>query len=199
MKKLIAVASCLFALLPCTGVLQPGTPVLWIHPRQLVNGGNALEGQCVKMEVVFFYRAFLQQDSLFQKCTVEGKFRQSGKIEDEVVLYNVLIPDNIFLRYYAVLTEGSCLTLAGIIRKSDGPWTRFEVFELSEGWKADSAGGVTEMREVFPFQKLFAPDSSDMRMKSVMDSSRKVAGKKPAVRKPDSSARKSKGDSAWVK
>ena len=199
MKRLFPVAVLLYLLFSGAAVPQWNSPVLLVHPRQLALGGNALQGLRVKMEVAFFYRSIVQEDSLFQKCTVEGKFRESGNIEDEVVLYNVLIPNAMFILHYDLMKEGSRLTISGLVRKAHGPWTRIEVFELSPGWETDSSTVAEERSREIPFMNLFLPDSTGPGVKSPPDSSRKTSGGRLAGRKPDSTLRKSKKDSTWVK
>ena len=131
------IAVCVF--IPLYGMPQVESPVLFIHPRQLLTSGNALEGMRVKMEVAFFYRSSIQYDSLYQKCTVEGKFRETGRKIDEVVLYNVLIPQNEFVHKFEMFSQGSRLTLTGFVRKANKAWSEIIVGEISPGWLSDSS------------------------------------------------------------
>lgn len=175
------------------GSTQPTTPLLFLTPKQLVVSSKALEGQRVKMEVAFGYRASIQLDSAYQKCTMEGKFRETHRLIDQVVFYNIFVPNAIFVKQFTYFQSGEHLTIIGKAIDVDGPFTKIIIEEVKSGWLSDC-------------QKVLK-DTTNLTKAVITDSLLSLTPPDSLIQKPeiiqkvkkDTSFRKKVRDSSWVK
>lgn len=113
---------------------KQSTALFKLSPAQLKNGSELLNGKRILMHVVFSHVATIQPEPKWKKCVVEGPFRLTGKPADEVVLYNVFILADEYLRYADHLQAGSKITIIGVVKRYNSIYSLLKITSVLPGW-----------------------------------------------------------------
>ena len=196
MKKCVIIILISVSLLCAVVNAQNSLPALFITPGQLVAGGNIFQGQRIKMELAFAYRASIQSDSIYRKCTMEGKFRETHLKEDEYILYEIYVPNMLYVQNYQIMEEGKHLTIIGNVVESDGAFSKIIVEEIQSGWSSDVIGVI---QDTLAGEDHASPDSVIFRVEAINDS---LGGRQDSlVRRvvKDTVLKRVKQDTSWIK
>ena len=196
MRKYAIIISISVSLLCVVVNAQDPLPVLFLTPGQLVTGGNIFQGYRVKMELAFAYKASIQSDSIYRKCTMEGKFRETHLKEDEYILYEIYIPNTLYVQNYQIMEEGKHLTIIGKVVDSDGAFSKIIVEEIQSGWSSDVIGVI---QDTLAGEDHASPDSVIFRVEAINDS---LGGRQDSlVRRvvKDTVLKRVKQDTSWIK
>ena len=196
MKKLVIGISISMSIWCAFAYAQNSLPVLLITPGQLVNSGDLFQGMRVKMELVFAYKASIQADSSYQKCSMEGKFRETHRKEDEYILYEIYIPNTLFVQNFSNMVEGKHLTIIGTVENANGSFSKILTEEIKPGWSSDT---ISVIKDTLSRETETSADSITSGVKAGVDSLRSKLDSLIKHSAVDSMSRKSERDSSWIK
>lgn len=148
------------------------------------------------MELAFAYKASIQPDSAYQKCCMEGKFRETRRKEDEFVLYEIYIPNALYVQNNLAMVEGKHLTITGTVDHANGAFSKVLVEELQTGWSSDT---LDVFQDTLVNKDQTSPDSISTGVNVINDSLRSKLDSLMMRTAKDSASKKVRRDSSWIK